>query len=155
MWPFFADTFYWIVLLSRHDAWHERVTAFNHTLLREDLFLTTDAIILEFLAAFSGAGPYLRQQAVAHVEAMLLNPYIRVIEATRAQLLDGLALYTNRPDKEYSHTDCISMQVMRREGLTEILSGNWASRAWRNGVSTRIGKIKHIFPCDFTPTVGA
>jgi hypothetical protein len=95
---FFADTFYWVALLSRHDAWHEQVTAFNHTLLREDLFLTTDAIILEFLAAFSGAGAYLRQQAVARVEAMLLNPYIRVIEATRAQLLDGLALYKNRPD---------------------------------------------------------
>ena len=121
---FFADTFYWVALLSRHDAWHEQVTAFNHTLLREDLFLTTDAIILEFLAAFSGAGAYLRQQAVARVEAMLLNPYIRVIEATRAQLLDGLALYKNRPDKEYSLTDCISMQVMRREGLTEILTND-------------------------------
>jgi uncharacterized protein len=121
---FFADTFYWVALLSRHDAWHERVTAFNRTLLREDTLLTTDAIILEFLAAFSGAGAYLRQQAVARVEAMLSNPYIRVIEVTRAQLLDGLALYKNRPDKEYSLTDCISMQVMRREDLTEGLTND-------------------------------
>ena len=58
---FFADTFYWIALLLRRDDWHERVTAFNHTLSRDDVFLTTDAIILEFLAAFSSAGPYLRQ----------------------------------------------------------------------------------------------
>jgi predicted nucleic acid-binding protein len=89
---FFADTFYWAALLSRHDAWHERVTAFNRTLLREDTLLTTDAIILEFLAALSGAGAYVRQQAVARVEAMLSNPYIRVIEATHVQLLDGLVL---------------------------------------------------------------
>ena len=120
----FADTFYWIALLSRHDAWHERVTAFNHTLLREDTLLTTDAIVLEFLAAFSSAGSYLRQQAGARVEAMLSNPYIRVVEVTRARLLDGLALYKNRPDKEYSLTDCISMQVIRREGLTEVLTND-------------------------------
>lgn len=121
---FFADTFYWIALLLRRDDWHERVTAFNHTLLRDDIFFTTDAVILEFLAALSGAGPYLRQQAVARVEAMLSNPSIRVIEVTRARLLEGLALYKSRPDKEYSLTDCISMEVMRREGLTEVLTND-------------------------------
>ena len=115
---FFADTFYWVALLLRRDQWHAPVTAFSHTLRRDDGIFTTDAIILEFLAAFSSAGPYLRQQAVDRVEVMLANPYIRVIEVTRALLLDGLALYKNRPDKEYSLTDCISMHVMRREGLT-------------------------------------
>jgi uncharacterized protein len=38
--------------------------------------------------------------------------------------LDALALYKARPDKEYSLTDCISMQVMRREGLTEALTND-------------------------------
>jgi uncharacterized protein len=95
----FADTFYWIALLVRRDDWHERVTAFNHTLQREDTLFTTDAVILEFLAAFSSAGSYLRQQAVARVEAMLSNPYIRVVEVTRVRLLEGLALYKDRPDR--------------------------------------------------------
>ncbi len=121
---FFADTFYWIALLLRSDAWHERVTAFNHTLQRDETLFTTDAVILEFLAAFSSAGSYMRQQAVARVEGMLANPYIRVVEVTRARLLEGLALYKDRPDKEYSLTDCISMQVMRREGLTEVLTND-------------------------------
>ena len=96
------------------------MTAFNHTLQREDTLFTTDAVILEFLATFSSAGDYLCQQAVAHVEAMLSNPYIRVVEVTRARLLEGLALYKDRPDKADSLTDCISMQVMRQEGLTEV-----------------------------------
>lgn len=121
---FFADTFYWVALLLRRDRWHEQVTAFNHTLRRDDVFFTTDAIVLEFLAAFSSTGPYLRQQAVEQVEAMLSNPYIRVVEVTRARLLDGLAIYKNRPDKEYSLTDCISMHVMRREGLTDVLTND-------------------------------
>jgi predicted nucleic acid-binding protein len=55
---------------------------------------------------------------------MLANPYIRVVEVTRARLLEGLALYKDRPDKEYSLTDCISMQVMRREGLIEVLTND-------------------------------
>jgi uncharacterized protein len=121
---FFADTFYWVALLLRRDRWHERVTAFNHTLRRDDTLVTTDAVVLEFLGAFSSAGSYLRQQAVTHVEAMLSNPYIRVVEVTRARLLEGLTLYEARPDKEYSLTDCISMQTMRRESLTEVLTND-------------------------------
>jgi len=35
-----------------------------------------------------------------------------------------LALYRNRPDKGYSMIDCISMQTMRREGLTDVLTND-------------------------------
>jgi predicted nucleic acid-binding protein len=121
---FFADTFYWVALLFRRDTWHDRVTAFSHTLSREGIFYTTYAVVLEFLAAFSAAGPYLRQQATARVEEMLSDPSVRVVEVTRARLLEGLALYKARPDKAYSLTDCVSMQVIRREGLTEVLSND-------------------------------
>ena len=74
---FFADTSYWLALLLRRDAWHKRVTACHHTLRRADRFVTTAAIMLEFLAAFSDMGPYLRQQAVDRVRRMLSNPSIR------------------------------------------------------------------------------
>jgi predicted nucleic acid-binding protein len=32
------------------------------------------------------------------------------------------SLYKARPDKGYSLTDCVSMQVMRQEGIAEILT---------------------------------
>jgi predicted nucleic acid-binding protein len=35
-----------------------------------------------------------------------------------------MALYAARPDKGYSLTDCISMQTMRKEGLTEALTND-------------------------------
>ena len=47
-----------------------------------------------------------------------------VFPQSRASLLDALTLYESRPDKEYSLTDCISMQTMRREGLTEVLTND-------------------------------
>jgi uncharacterized protein len=108
----FADTFYWIALLYRRDPWHARVTAFSHTLTDEDLVYTTDAVFTELLAALSAAGPYMRHEAVM------------LVESTRAGFLEGLALYRARPDKEYSLTDCISMHVMRREGLTDVLTND-------------------------------
>ena len=35
-----------------------------------------------------------------------------------------MALYEARPDKGYSLTDCISMQTMRQEGLSEVLTND-------------------------------
>jgi predicted nucleic acid-binding protein len=121
---FFADTFYWVALLVRRDRWHGRVIAFSRTLTHEDRLFTTDAVLLEFLAAVSAAGPQLRHAAAARVAGMFADPAMRMVEATRALFLDGLALYQSRPDKEYSLTDCISMEVMRREGLTEALTND-------------------------------
>jgi predicted nucleic acid-binding protein len=42
----------------------------------------------------------------------------------RESFLSGLQLYRDRPDKGYSLTDCISMQTMRREELTEVLTND-------------------------------
>ncbi len=54
----------------------------------------------------------------------LHDPQWTVLSQSRASLLDALALYESRPDKEYSLTDCVSMQAMRREGLTDVLSND-------------------------------
>ena len=121
----FADTFYWIALLSRRDAWHARVTAFSQTLIETDRVWTTDAVFVEVLAAFSAAGAHLRHEAVLLVDELLNDPNVRVVEATRSLFLDGLSLYRVRPDKEYSLTDCMSMRVMRRERLTDILTNDY------------------------------
>jgi predicted nucleic acid-binding protein len=120
----FVDTFYWIALLYRRDPWHARVAAFSETITATDRVWTTDAVLLEVLAALSAAGARLRHEAVALVDGLLIDPQVHVVEVTRGLFLEGLSLYRARPDKEYSLTDCISMQVMRREGLTEILTND-------------------------------
>lgn len=119
----FADAFYWIALFSLRDQWHQQVQAFAEAL--EDFHLyTTDEVLTEFLAFYSAADPRLRRRAGSFVRTMLDDEEITVFPQTRAGFLDGLTLYESRPDKEYSLTDCISMQAMRREGLTEILTND-------------------------------
>ncbi len=45
-----------------------------------------------------------------------------VLPQTHQSFLDGIALYKSRPDKGYSQTNCISMEAMRQEDITEILT---------------------------------
>ena len=118
-----ADAFYWIALLHVGDQWHQRVIAFAETLSDHHLY-TTDAVFDEYLAADSARGSYLRQRAAATVRRLLASPEVTVTHQARELFLEGLTLYEARPDKEYSLTDCISMQAMRREGLTEVLTND-------------------------------
>jgi predicted nucleic acid-binding protein len=66
----------------------------------------------------------MRHEAVLLVDEWLNDPSVRVVEATHGLFLDGLSLYRVRPDKAYSLTGCMSMQVMRREGLTDVLTND-------------------------------
>jgi uncharacterized protein len=67
---------------------------------------------------------YLRREVTANVEAILIDPGVRVVPQTHDSFATGFDLYRTRPDKGYSLTDCISMQTMRREGLTEVLTND-------------------------------
>ena len=58
------------------------------------------------------------------VERILASSVIRIIPQSRGSFLAGLHLYRARPDKGYSLTDCISMQTMRNEGITEALTND-------------------------------
>jgi predicted nucleic acid-binding protein len=119
----FADAFYWIALLHEGDQWHQPVMQLTKTLAAQHIY-TTDAVLDEYLATYSARGAYLRQGAAATVRRLLTSSEVTVIPQTRALFLEGLSLYETRPDKEYSLTDCISMQVMRRESLTEVLTND-------------------------------
>ena len=117
----FADTFYWVALFNRRDAWHDRVKAITAQLAGVPI-LTTEEVLVEVLAALRDQGRRIRQQAVAAVRGLLTNPSVQVLPQTHASFLAGLDLYAARPDKAYSLTDCISMQVMRERSITEVLT---------------------------------
>jgi predicted nucleic acid-binding protein len=114
----FADTFYWIALTLPGDAAYARA----HQVM--DDILTTEEVLTEYLTFFSAAPEYLRRGVAANVEAMLSDPSVRVIPQSHDSFMAGFELYRSRPDKGYSLVDCISMQTMRQEGLTEALTND-------------------------------
>jgi uncharacterized protein len=119
----FADTFYWIALANYNDSAHQQALALTAARPTAPI-VTTDEVLAEYLTFFSTAPETVRRQVAASVRGILANSAIRVVPQSRASFLAGLDLYTQRPDKRYSLVDCISMQTMRREGLTEALTND-------------------------------
>lgn len=118
----FADSHYWIAIVNPRDQWAESARTAKK-LLGEALIVTTDEVLTEFLAALSG-GKIMRKQAAKMVRGILDNPNVKVIPQTRDSFLKGLTFYENRNDKEYSLIDCISMNVMSTESLSEVLTND-------------------------------
>jgi predicted nucleic acid-binding protein len=116
----FADTFYWVALTNPDDSRYQDAIALDNVLAGAVIF-TTDEILIEFMTFFS-ADPWQRSRAAATVRSLLTDPEVRVVPQTRESFLAGINLYEARPDKGYSLTDCISMQTMRKEGITEALT---------------------------------
>lgn len=118
----FADTFYWVALANPKDSGFHRALAADDV-LNDASIVTTDEVLVEFLTFFA-ADPWLRSRAAQTVLFLLEDPRVRIVPQTRASFLAGLELYTQRPDKGYSLTDCVSMQTMRREGITDALTND-------------------------------
>ena len=119
----FADTFYWIALLNPKDQAHARAVSVSKGLGAAEI-VTTDEVLTEFLNYFGARGPLFRSAAARLVERMQLDTMIQIAPQTRDSFVAGCRLYQARPDKGYSLTDCISMEVMRREGVHEVLSND-------------------------------
>jgi predicted nucleic acid-binding protein len=117
----FADSFYWIALLDSKDQWHQRVRDFSRN-FKSPYLVTTDDVLTEVLNFFSAYNSRLRQLAIQQVRGVFVSHNVQVIPQTRERFIAALDLYEQRPDKEYSLTDCISMQVMKAMGITEILT---------------------------------
>ncbi|MGA2608554.1 MAG: nucleic acid-binding protein [Terriglobia bacterium] len=119
----FADSLYWIAVVRPNDAWGDAANAARKA-LGDAFILSTDEVLSEFLAALSHGGETLRRQAAKMVRAILSNPNVRVIPQSRDSFLRGLELYELRGDKEYSLTDCISMNAMKSQSVNEILTND-------------------------------
>ena len=117
----FVDTGYWIATVHLNDQWKSAASKAKE-LLGNVRLLTTDEVLSEFLAALSDGGKPLRIQAVKMVRAILDNPNVTVLAQTRESFLRGVTLYEQRADKQYSLTDCISMNAMKANSITEVLT---------------------------------
>jgi uncharacterized protein len=119
----FADTFYWTARFNPLDQWHQDVMDVANA-LGEIQAVTTDEVLVEFLASVSRFGPDSRREAAVIVRQFLNGANTLVLPQSRASFMSGLQLYESRLDKAYSLTDCISMCAMRHHGLSGILTND-------------------------------
>ncbi len=84
--------------------------------------ITTDEVLTEFLNFFANFESRVKAGAAQRVNDILDTPVVQVIPQSHETFTLGLQLYHKRLDKGYSLTDCISMQVMKQMGLSEVLT---------------------------------
>lgn len=128
----FVDTVYWIATINPKDQWASEARAAKSQLGQQTLLVTTDEVLAEVLTAFSKTGrksnhkqdTRLREAVVEAVEKIRANPNVEVIPQSRDSFDRGLELYKARADKDYSLTDCISMNAMRDRSIQKILSAD-------------------------------
>jgi len=119
----FADTLYWVAIARPDDPWKEPTRQAFKSLGNVRL-LTTDEVLAEFLAALSGRGEQLRHKAVQMVRAILNDPNVTVLAQSRDSFLRGINFYEQRLDKDYSLTDCVSMNAMRSQSVHAVLTND-------------------------------
>ena len=117
----FADTLFWVAIVKPGDPYANAAKQAEED-LREFITVTTDEVLAEFLTSLSKGGAVLRETAAKMVHAILDNPNVKVVPQSRDSFLKGLALYKNRTDKQYSLTDCVSMNVMKNKKISKALT---------------------------------
>jgi uncharacterized protein len=115
----FADTLYWLALFVTDDEWTEAARSVDFSGVS---LVTTEEVLSEFLTAVCARGDYSRRLACRLVREILDDPDVEVVIQSHESFLAGLALYERRADKQYSLTDCISMNVMRQQRVREVLT---------------------------------
>lgn len=117
----FLDTAYIYALFNTRDQWYETALSWQKKIAAEKIsLLTTEFILIEVGNGLSSLK--FRKSAAAVIHALKENPFVTVIPATSELFGQALALYEDRPDKNWGLTDCASFAVMTENNLTEALT---------------------------------
>lgn len=118
--PVFADTFFYLAILCPTDAHHAQATRWS--VHYDGPLLTTAWVLTELADAFGKTTQ--RAGFVRLHQSMLDDPKMEIVPASDELWERGLKLYSSRPDKDWSLTDCISFIVMQERGLKDALTGD-------------------------------
>lgn len=114
----FLDTGYFVALFTPDDDLHDR--AVRWSLRLDEPLVVTEYVLWECVNTFSK--PNDRGSAQALIEHVQSDPTCELVHASPDLFAAGLRLHRDRPDKEWSLTDCISFHMMRERGLTRALA---------------------------------
>ena len=119
----FADTLYWVALIKPNDPYVNAAKKAREA-LGTCIVVTTDEVLHESVNALARGGPKLREKVVQVVRELFDSPDVKVVPQSRDTFLQALDRFSQRLDKEYSLTDCSSMNVMDAEGIKDVLTND-------------------------------
>ena len=115
----FVDTGFLVASFDPRDGLHDRALVVGQS-LGPVIQVTSEMVLVEFLGLFSAQSH--RSSAVQFVDSIRSQPNVDVVRQP-SQLFDrAFEFFRNRPDKEWSLTDCSSFFIMEDRGITDALA---------------------------------
>lgn len=112
----FADTAAFVALLVRRDEFHQSAKLIMVELSEKDTKLfVTEMVLFEIANALSAFE--IRARAVVLIDELRRLPNVEIVWSSVELFDTAWSLYRERPDKEWSLTDCASFVVMKERGI--------------------------------------
>jgi predicted nucleic acid-binding protein len=115
---YFADTSYFIALLTPQDSVHQAALRFASSV--PGPVITTSYVLIELCTFFSK--PPFRANMVRFVEQLHQATMLSILPADQHDYELGWQLFRSHADKSWSLTDCISFGVMREKNILDALT---------------------------------
>jgi uncharacterized protein len=116
----FADTFYYVALLSVTDSAHARALKIGHEL--KSRVITTEYVLLEVGDAFAAVAE--RPKFLRLMQTLEADESVEIVPSSSELLAKSIELFGNRMDKDWPLTDCSSFVVMQERGILDALTGD-------------------------------
>jgi uncharacterized protein len=117
------DTSFVVALENRDDPFHEKAKRIARSFASDNVLLLLHwGIILEIGDGYARIDR--REKGCELLSKFYREEGYRVVPLNDPLLTDALALYRNRPDKNWGLTDCVSFVLMRQEGISEVLTAD-------------------------------
>src|SRR5712691_9917545 len=116
----FLDTVHILALLNPRDALHERALAASEEAPAR--LVTTEAVLMEVADAL--CLPATRPWAVDAIDDLRKDPDVTCVPMGGKLFAKAFDLYRQRPDKDWSLTDCASFVVMADMKLADALTAD-------------------------------
>ncbi len=120
----FWDTAAFVALGNRDDALHAAAVAVSEELAHHKArILTTDAVLTEVANTFSKVGwRSVAQQLIVSFQQSARMGAAQLVHVNEALWQRGWQFFLERPDKNWSLTDCISFLAMQDRKITRAFT---------------------------------
>ena len=119
--PVFLDTGYLIALEASDDQNHEEASRhWRKEGPKLSSIVTTTYVFDEVVTFFNSRGRHAK--AVEVGRRLRESQLVEIVPETEVLLEAGWSRFRNRPDKQYSLTDCISFVLMGRRDIEKTLA---------------------------------
>ena len=117
----FADTGYWVAMISSDDVLREAVERATDELGAVRL-VTSEMVLVEVLNFFARGGDRARSAAVEAIRNLNHDSDVEIVAQSSAQFAKAVDRYASRLDQTWSLVDCSSFVLMEERGIRDALA---------------------------------